>query len=176
MQRKHCVGAAFILSLLVAPTLSRAQSAIIYGSLGNFDISNDTGETCHGFEIEIEGVSSSAVQGGFSAVRYGAPAIIPYATGVRVRWESPYNALAYGVAFLFGFSERAFNTVLSQLEDKVINMSGQTGSAASKPTIATTSPLKPGQIGQQYAVPLFASGGKPNYIWTSTSGTLRTYG
>lgn len=89
-----------------------------------------------------------------------------------IRWDSPYNALAYGVAFLFGFSERAFNTVLSQLEDKVISMSGQTGSAASKLNIATTSPLKPGQIGQQYDAALTASGGKPAFIWISTSGTL----
>lgn len=85
-------GATFASLLLVAPVTARAQSAIIYGSLGNFDISNDTGETCHGFEIEIEGVSPSAVQGGFSAQRYGAPKILPYATGVRVRWESSYDA------------------------------------------------------------------------------------
>lgn len=89
-----------------------------------------------------------------------------------IRWDSPYNALAYGVAFLFGFSERAFNTVLSQLEDKVISMSGQTGSALSKLTIATTSPLKAGQSGQQYDAALTASGGKPAFIWLSTSGTL----
>jgi len=92
MKRIRFVPAALALALLGAPGLVQAQSAIIYGSLGNFDISNDTGETCHGFEIEIEGVSPGAVRGGFSALRYGPPQIVPYATGVRVRWESAYDA------------------------------------------------------------------------------------
>lgn len=83
------------LSALVAfavPALAQAQSAIIYGSLGNFDISNDTGKVCHGFEVEIEGLNSSQVVGTFSAQRYGAASVIPSATGVRVRWESPYDS------------------------------------------------------------------------------------
>ena len=44
---------------LGAPAVASAQSAIIYGSLGNFDISNDTGKVCHGFEIDIDGLQPS---------------------------------------------------------------------------------------------------------------------
>jgi len=42
---------------LAVPAIANAQSAIIYGSLGNFDISNDTGQVCHGFEVDIDGVT-----------------------------------------------------------------------------------------------------------------------
>lgn len=85
-------AAAATLAFLAGGSVAHAQSAIIYGNIGNFDISNDTGETCHGFEIEIEGVDISTVGGGFSAERYGAPTVSAYPGGVRVRWASAYNA------------------------------------------------------------------------------------
>ena len=92
MRRRLLRDAALSLALLAAPVTVRAQSAIIYGSLGNFDISNDTGQICHGFEIEIGGVTPADVPGGFSAERYEAPSIVPYAGGTNVRWASPYDS------------------------------------------------------------------------------------
>ena len=92
--RKYCVLATLALGLFAASTSAQAQSAIIYGSLGNFDISNDTGQVCHGFEVELEGLTPAEVPYSFSAQRYGAPSVVPYAGGVRVRWESPYDASA----------------------------------------------------------------------------------
>jgi hypothetical protein len=83
--------AALVLGL-AAPSAARAQSAIIYGSLGNFDISNDTGKVCHGFEVELDGLSPAQVPYWFSANRYGAPQVIPTATGVVVRWAASYDA------------------------------------------------------------------------------------
>lgn len=74
--------------LLAAPLAVHAQSAIIYGSLGNFDISNDTGRVCHGFEIQLDGVSPAQVLGSFSAQRYGSAQILGNATGTAVRWQS----------------------------------------------------------------------------------------
>ncbi|MCC6990537.1 MAG: hypothetical protein IT181_16135 [Acidobacteria bacterium] len=78
--------------LLAAPDAARAQSAIIYGSLSNFDISNDTGLVCHGFEIDMDGVQPSDVLGTFTATRYGAAEVLPTATGAKVRWKSAYDA------------------------------------------------------------------------------------
>ena len=75
--RRLGTAAALALGLLAAPALARAQSAIIYGALGNFDISNDTGQICHGFEIELEGLNASQVPYSFSTERYGAPSVIP---------------------------------------------------------------------------------------------------
>jgi len=92
MRRRMVLSTALSLALLATPMLAKAQSAIIYGSLGNFDISNDTAQVCHGFEIEIQGVTTANMLGGFSAERYGSPSVTAYAGGVRVRWESPYDA------------------------------------------------------------------------------------
>lgn len=80
------------LALLLAPIFASAQSAIIYGSISNFDISNDTGRVCHGFEIELDGLDPSDVPYTFTAVRYGTPVVRTTPTGVAVRWESPFDA------------------------------------------------------------------------------------
>lgn len=89
--RKVTIGAALSLGLCTLPIPARAQSAIIYGSLGNFDISNDTGQICHGFQIDIDGVSANEMAGSFGAQRYGLATMVPYTGGVSVRWASPYN-------------------------------------------------------------------------------------
>ena len=90
--RKTALGAALALGMLAGPSVAHAQSAIIYGSVGNFDISNDTGKICHGFEIDLDGqttvLPSSA---SFTANRYGAPNSFLYTGGVAVRWESPLH-------------------------------------------------------------------------------------
>ena len=92
MKSFKAVLASVALVMLAGAAAASAQSAVIYGSLGNFDISNDTGQTCHGFEIEIHGLTPAEIPYSFTAQRYGAPQLIPFAGGVRVRWESPYDA------------------------------------------------------------------------------------
>lgn len=87
-------AAAVAIGAWCAPIAAQAQSAIIYGSLGNFDISNDTGRTCHGFAVDLDGVRPDQVPYSFSAERYGAPTVTPTASGVQVRWESPWDAVA----------------------------------------------------------------------------------
>lgn len=82
---------AAMLGALFVPALAFSQSAIIYGSVSNFDISNDTGRTCHGFELELDGLDPTNVTYTFSAQRYGNAQVLSTATGVKVRWESPYD-------------------------------------------------------------------------------------
>ena len=74
---------------------------IIYGSLGNFDVVNNTGQPCNGFEIELEGVSPGDVvytfgdTGGANPtkyIRYGKPTIVPTSTGTIIRYASQYGA------------------------------------------------------------------------------------
>lgn len=79
------------LLLCGAAGAASAQSAIIYGSLSNFDISNDTGHVCHGFEIKMDGVQVSQYSGSFTANRYGTPAVAPTPTGIAVTWKSPQD-------------------------------------------------------------------------------------
>jgi hypothetical protein len=83
-----------LLSLVVVCCLSSMASAqITYGTLDNFDVINDTGGECHGFEIELEGISSADVVYTFGTPyqRYGDPSIIPTATGVIIRYAATYD-------------------------------------------------------------------------------------
>ena len=86
--RRELIG-GIVLALLSAPCLLQAQTVTMYGALSNFDVINDTGETAHGFEIEIHGITS--VAGTFTWNRYGASQITPFADGVYVRYLSPWD-------------------------------------------------------------------------------------
>ena len=55
-----------------------AQTATIYGSLGNFDVVNNTGQNACGFEAEIEGLPSGYPVGTFSFQRYGPATVTDY--------------------------------------------------------------------------------------------------
>lgn len=83
--------ALFALILLTTTSIAQAQSASIFGSLSNFDVVNNIGQDAHGFEIQFEGLQVKDVYYTFSVQRYGSPEIVPYATGVYVRWKSPYD-------------------------------------------------------------------------------------
>lgn len=73
--RGYPSAAICALALLAAPPAGLAETATIYGSLGNFDVVNNTGRETHGFEIEIEGLQPVDVVYSFSAQRYGASTI-----------------------------------------------------------------------------------------------------
>ncbi|HZS03498.1 MAG TPA: hypothetical protein VFD58_01370 [Blastocatellia bacterium] len=82
------------LALLIIPVAAQAQSATIVGYLSNFDAVNNTGQDVHGLEIQLEGLSPADIYYTFSVNRYGAPTVVPYATGVYVRWMSPFDSSA----------------------------------------------------------------------------------
>ncbi|HEY2773901.1 MAG TPA: PEP-CTERM sorting domain-containing protein [Candidatus Binatia bacterium] len=69
-----------------------ASASITFGELTNFDVFNDTGEDCHGFEIELDGISSQNVVYEFGQQRYGNPVVVDFAGGVYVRYESAFDA------------------------------------------------------------------------------------
>lgn len=56
-------------------TLPVASHATAYGSLNNFDVVNDTGGTCYGFEIELEDIQSTDITYTYDYNHYGAPEI-----------------------------------------------------------------------------------------------------
>lgn len=83
-----------IMLLLLMALSSTAQASTSYGTLGNFDVVNDTGQTCYGFEIEIDDVHSTAIGGTYSYNHYGVPKIRedntdPAHPKVFVRYEAP---------------------------------------------------------------------------------------
>ncbi len=89
--QKSLLRALLFLALLAAPVVARAQSATIFGSLGNFDAANNVGQEAHGFEIQLEGIQPHDIVVTWPGNKYGSPQIVPYATGVYVRYVSPFD-------------------------------------------------------------------------------------
>jgi hypothetical protein len=88
-----CAWAALAVAAATAP----AQALITFGTLSNFDVINDTGQVCHGFDIELEGVHPADVAFTFGApyIRYGDPQIIDTGTGVTIRYASTFSGSAW---------------------------------------------------------------------------------
>lgn len=83
-----------LLAILLAAGLPLPAFATqAYGSLNNFDVVNDTGHECHGFEIELEDVHSADITYTYDWNHYGAPTITednsdPLHSRVFVRYEA----------------------------------------------------------------------------------------
>lgn len=106
LKSKSCAMAVAV-SMAIAPGVG---SASVFGSLGNFDVINDTGFTAHGFEIDLEGLHSSDITDTFGGVgrgfpsgrgfdpstsveRYGAPTITEYSNGSTFGTKITYLGL-----------------------------------------------------------------------------------
>ena len=68
-----------------------AQSAVV-GGLGNFDAANYEGKDAHGLEVQVEGITPGDLSPSWCGNKYNCPQVIPYATGVYVRYKSGYDA------------------------------------------------------------------------------------
>ncbi len=91
--RRIAAAAALAAGLLAGPTLALAQDAIV-GGLTNFDAANYEGKDAYGFEIQIEGLKATDLGFSWNGNKFGSPEIVPYATGVYVRYKSPWDAAA----------------------------------------------------------------------------------
>ncbi|MCW1923386.1 putative Ig domain-containing protein [Luteolibacter arcticus] len=78
-------------SALVACSAARGSTA--YGTINNFDVVNDTGTACHGFEVEIEDCPSTGITYTYDWNHYGTCKItqddsIPGHPRCLVRWSA----------------------------------------------------------------------------------------
>jgi PEP-CTERM motif len=93
-----------------AALLPGLASASVFGSLGNFDVVNDTGHDAHGFEIELEGLHLEDITDTFGGAgrgfpttveRYGAPIVSEYnhggSFGVHVTYQATFANGAWDV-------------------------------------------------------------------------------
>ena len=92
-RRSAIASGFFALGLCATPPLVQAQTATIYGTLGNFDVVNNTGEDACGFQAEIEGMPPGWPVGYFPVQRYGVPVVEDYISasgqsGRRVIYKS----------------------------------------------------------------------------------------
>lgn len=115
--RKITSTVAWASAALIASLGSPVAQAGVFGSLANFDVVNDTGQTAHGFEIEIED-SHFDHAGGISSVfgldrnfgvpansveRYGAPTIDYIAGfGARITYKASFANGAWGTGTASG--------------------------------------------------------------------------
>lgn len=89
------VRAVCAASGLVLTGIAGAQvTPTAFGSLCNFDVYNETEDETHGFEIELEDLSSVDVPYTFggSYLRYGSPTVSDIPGGVVVRYAATYDA------------------------------------------------------------------------------------
>src|SRR5512139_59502 len=82
-------------------TANRAMASTAYGDLNNFDVFNDTGTDCHGFEIELDDVHSTDITYTYDYNHYGVPTITednsdPAHPKVFVRYAATFNAATNG--------------------------------------------------------------------------------
>lgn len=68
-----------------------AQTAILSGTMSSFDVVNRTGQPAHGFEIQLDGALPTDLYYTVYGGRYGNPQVVPYSTGVRVRYSATYT-------------------------------------------------------------------------------------
>ena len=82
---------------MLALASTPAEASIAYGSINNFDTVNDTGQECHGFEIDIEDCHSTDITYTYNYNHYGVPNItednsVAGHPKTIIRWESKKNA------------------------------------------------------------------------------------
>ena len=88
------VGPFLVLALLSVPTVASSANYIV-GGLGNFDAANYEGQDAYGFEVQIEGIQASDLLPSWTGNKFGNPVVVPYATGVYVRYQSAYDPVAH---------------------------------------------------------------------------------
>jgi hypothetical protein len=100
LRQRASRGAALLGALALAfasNAATPAAASTAFGDLNNFDVYNDTGTECHGFEIELEDVHSTDVTYTYDWNHYGAPTITedssdPAHPKVRIRYAAKYDA------------------------------------------------------------------------------------
>ena len=92
MKTISTVAALVAGALLAFQSPAIAQTATVFGSLGNFDVANNQEQEAHGFELELEGVQATDVADTYGLERYSQPTVTATPLGVVLRWASPYDA------------------------------------------------------------------------------------
>lgn len=82
LTRAGILGAALLASLT-----ANLQASTAYGSLSNFDVVNDTGGKCYGFEIELDDVVSTSITYTYDYNHYGRPTISHWLVFTLPRWR-----------------------------------------------------------------------------------------
>lgn len=103
--KKYLPMLASALLFVYAP---QAHSMTIYGSLSNFDCTDEETEPCDGFEIEIEDHHREEVVHTYNYSRFGAPSVSEVQRGIHtnvlIRYKNPLVHMTFGEVTHFGVS------------------------------------------------------------------------
>ncbi|HEY2031951.1 MAG TPA: hypothetical protein VGH20_22320 [Myxococcales bacterium] len=89
--RRGLVPALATLLFCLSPRAASAQSVVVSGYLSNFDAGNFEGKDTHGFEIQIDGITSADIASYWSGNKYGMPVAVDITGAVLVRYLSTYD-------------------------------------------------------------------------------------
>jgi hypothetical protein len=121
---------ALLLPLLTLGLSLSANADTAWGSINNFDTVNDTGGECHGFEIEIEDITSRDITYTYDWNHYGTPRITednsnPLHPKVIIRYESAKNPDGTWVAYTAVPSGPILPTDGHRFTDPSVNFGGE---------------------------------------------------
>lgn len=78
------------MGLTLLGTAGAASADLVYGTLSNFDVYNDTGGRTYGFEIEFDDLSSDAISFVWNSPHYGLGQKSQAGTTTRLRWAATF--------------------------------------------------------------------------------------
>jgi hypothetical protein len=179
------VGCALLFMFGLAITLGNAV-LLLLGAVGGLlsrltrttaaaNVPNDYGATWGSlFLSPLTGALSA--WGGILLIMLGLKLNI-LGSALNLDWCNPYEPLALAFALLFGFSERLFDSVTGELQDKLLkagpSSSGpttKTGPSAPAPTIASLSPTS-ATIGKEVQLTVRGANFQPGATVTVTKDT-----
>ncbi|MGE0387355.1 MAG: VPLPA-CTERM sorting domain-containing protein [Gammaproteobacteria bacterium] len=74
---------------------SGASASLVYGTLSNFDVYNDTGGRTYGFEIEFDDISTNGISFVWNSPHYGLGQKIQEGTTAKLRWAASFNGSSW---------------------------------------------------------------------------------
>jgi hypothetical protein len=120
------VAATLMLAIALPGSLKASQA---YGTINNFDVVNDTGVPCHGFEIELDDITSAQITYTYDWNHYGTPVITtdsidPAHPKTYVRYLAKYTNSAWS-AYTAVPTNAIAPTQGHQFTDPSVNFGGE---------------------------------------------------
>ena len=85
--RGHLAAA---IGLALCSAAGVASADLVYGTISNFDVYNDTGERTYGFEIEFDDISVDKISYAWHSPNYGLAQTIQQGTTAKLRYEATF--------------------------------------------------------------------------------------
>jgi len=122
--------AAGLLGGMFALGSAAAHASQAWGSINNFDTVNDTGQQCHGFEIDIEDCHSTAITYTFDYNHYGTSIIteddsVPGHPKCIIQWKAKKNPNGTWAAYTAVPTAPIPPTMGHQFTNPAVNFGGE---------------------------------------------------